>query len=189
METKSKLATLELIAGVFGWIWIGASIAALYFIAMAVFSDGAWPPFFWALGGSIVAQWLARGFEDNKKRVAYEAQLITEGYSPEEAGKKWVQEYSGCSVGQSQTNDVMAIIQAYGKTLEMEAPASGCVADESKLPYPKDTIKKAIISGLKSTDNDQMKEHLKVGYIQLADWQPGVGSANKGLDLSAIEQE
>ena len=188
METKSKPTTLELIGGLFGWIWIGASIITLYFLAMVVLSDGTWSQFFWALGVSIIAKWLARGFEDNKKRVAYEAQLIAEGHSPEEAEKRWIQEYSGNAAEQSQTKDTMStIIQAYGKTLEMEAPAPSCVADESKLPYPKDTIKKAIIAGIKSTDSQQMKEHLKVGYIQLSDWQPGVGSTNKGLDMSTID--
>jgi hypothetical protein len=84
--------------------------------------------------------------------------------------------------------DVMAIIQAYGKTLETDAPATGCVADESKLPYTKDTIKKAIIAGLKSTDNDQMKEHLKIGYISLSNWQEGVGEKDQGIDISKIER-
>ncbi len=67
METKSKLAILELIAGLLGWVWIGASIAALYFLAMAVLSDGTWSRFFWALGAGVVAKWLARDFQDNKK--------------------------------------------------------------------------------------------------------------------------
>ena len=161
METKSKLAILELIAGLLGWVWIGASIAALYFLAMAVLSDGTWSQFFWALGAGVIAKWLARGFEDNKKRVAYEAQ--------------------------PQSSDATAIIQAYGKVLETSAPVPGCVADESKLPYPKETIKKAIIAGLRSTEDKQMKEHFKVGYIQLADWQPDIGENDQGLDLSAID--
>jgi len=93
---------------------------------------------------------------------------------------------SANSIGQLQAHDVEVIIQAYGKVLETDAPAPGFVADESKLPYPKDTIKKAIIAGLKSLGNDQMKEYLKVSYIQLADWQVGVEPTNQGLDLSAI---
>ena len=97
MDTRTKGTILELAAGLFGWVWIGASIAAVYFLASAIFFDGSWPNFFWALGASMVAKWLARGFEDNKIRVAYEAKLIDEGYSPEEAGKKWTQEYFGNS--------------------------------------------------------------------------------------------
>ncbi len=85
------------------------------------------------------------------------------------------------------SSDATAIIQAHGKALETSAPAIGCVADESKLPYPKDTIKNAIIAELRSTEDKQMKDHLKVGYIQLADWQPGIGENDQGLDLSAID--
>jgi hypothetical protein len=151
------------------------------------FPDGTWSQFFWALGASIVAKWLTRGFKGNKKRVAYEAKLIDEGHSPEEAGKMWLQEYSGSSEAQSQSNDSTAIIQEYGKTLETLVPTPGCVADGNKLPYPKEVIKKAIIAGLRSTENQQIREHLKVGYIPLADWQPGVGESDQGLDLSEID--
>jgi uncharacterized membrane protein len=40
MNTKSKLIILELIAGLFGWVWVIASIAMFYFLVMVVFSDG-----------------------------------------------------------------------------------------------------------------------------------------------------
>lgn len=32
-----------------------------------------------------------------------------------------------------------------------------------------------------------MKEYLKIGYIQLADWQEGVGESNQGLDISNLD--
>ena len=95
MQTNKKLAILELITGLFGWIWIIASIASLYYLAMVIFSDTPWSIFFWVFGVSIIAKWLAKGFQDSKNRVAYEAQLIAEGYTPEEAGKKWTEEYMG----------------------------------------------------------------------------------------------
>lgn len=88
--------------------------------------------------------------------------------------------------GNSNT-DLTQIIQAYGKTLETEAPTPGSVADASKLPYTKQQIKTAIIAALSSMDDPQMKEHLKVAYIQLSDWQEGVGETNQGLDVSAID--
>ncbi|MBT4764836.1 hypothetical protein HOO14_07560 [bacterium] len=76
------------------------------------------------------------------------------------------------------------IVQAYGKTLETNAPTPGAVADVSKLPYTKQQIKSAIIEALRSTEDSQMKEFLKVGYIQLSDWQEGVGEAGQGVDLT-----
>jgi Na+-translocating ferredoxin:NAD+ oxidoreductase RnfC subunit len=58
------------------------------------------------------------------------------------------------------------IIQAYGTVLQTQAPTPGCVADISKLPFSKEKIKAAIIIGLKSTNDQQMREMLKVAYIQ-----------------------
>ncbi len=95
METKHKMALFELVAGLFGWVWIGASIAAIYFLTMVVVSDGEWAQFLWAIGIAIVAKWLARGFDDNKKRVFIEAELIAKGYSEEEAGEIWLEQYNG----------------------------------------------------------------------------------------------
>ena len=65
------------------------------------------------------------------------------------------------------------IIQTYGEIMETSAPAPGCVADASKLPYTKERIKQALILGLKTNADPHMKEMLKVGYVQLADWQDG----------------
>ena len=79
------------------------------------------------------------------------------------------------------------IIQAYGAVLQTQAPTPGCVADTSKLPFPKEKIKAALIIGLKATTDQQTKEMLKVGYIQLADWQEGVGETDQGLDLSKMD--
>jgi len=95
MTTQGKLITLELIAGIFGWTWIIASIAALAFFIKAVGFGGKWSTFFWAGGVSIVAKWLARGFDDNKIRVAFEAKMIAQGLSPEEAARVWSERYLG----------------------------------------------------------------------------------------------
>jgi hypothetical protein len=95
MTTKGKLVTLELVVGLFGWIWIIASIAALVFFVMAIGFDGQWSRFFWALGIGIVAKWFTKGLQDNKIRVAFEAKMIAEGMSPEEARREWNKQYLG----------------------------------------------------------------------------------------------
>ena len=67
------------------------------------------------------------------------------------------------------------------------APTPGCVADAGKLPYPKEKIKYALIIGLKATDDPKMCEMLKFAFIQLADWQEGIGESDKGPDLSKFD--
>lgn len=79
------------------------------------------------------------------------------------------------------------IIQIYGAVLQTQAPAPGSVAETRKLPFPKEKIKTALIIGLKTTIDQQLKEMLKVGYIQLADWQEGVDENDQGLDLSNMD--
>jgi len=69
------------------------------------------------------------------------------------------------------------IIQEYGAVLQNNSPLPGGVADISNLPYPKNQIKKALIIGLKTNDDPQMQEMLKTAYIQLTDWQEGVGDS------------
>lgn len=86
------------------------------------------------------------------------------------------------SDGTMTTRMAAEIIQKYGSVLENEAPAAGCVADVTKLPFPKEKIREALIIGLRSNADPEMKGMLKVAYIELANWQPGVGLAHQGLD-------
>ena len=79
------------------------------------------------------------------------------------------------------------IIQDYGAVLETSAPTPGCVADVDNLPHSKERIKQAIALVLPQTEETQMREALKVGYLQLADWQKGVGSEQIGMDLMNID--
>lgn len=95
MTTETKLVTLERMANLFSWTWIIASITALVFCVMAVGFGFEWTNFLWALGVSLVAKWLARGFERKKIRLAFEAKLVAQGMSPEEAAGEWKKQYRG----------------------------------------------------------------------------------------------
>jgi hypothetical protein len=79
------------------------------------------------------------------------------------------------------------IIQDYGYALEYEAPYPGTVADQNKLPYPKEQIKAALIIAMRFAEDEKMKEAFKVGFLSLACWQEGVGDEDQGLDFSKID--
>jgi len=79
------------------------------------------------------------------------------------------------------------IVSAYGTVLET-GPVPGTVADERELPYPKKTIKQALLVLLKTTTDPKMRGNLKAGYVCLADWQQGVGPHRVGFDISKIDQ-
>lgn len=88
---------------------------------------------------------------------------------------------------QAVTDDVLAIIHAYGETLEFHTPAPGSVADARKLPYPKQVIKDALIAALRSSPDQQFREHLKIGYLQLSSWQDNVGDDDAGADFLSLD--
>ncbi len=95
MTTMTKLVILELISGVCGWIWILSGAAALYFAAMAIFSGSPWSRVFWAVGVSVVAKWLMKGFHDNKIRVAFIAERMARGVPEKIARQEWHDSYVG----------------------------------------------------------------------------------------------
>jgi membrane protein implicated in regulation of membrane protease activity len=94
MTTRSKLIILEAIGGLFGWVWIASSIIALVFVGLALFGEWSWWNVLYAVIVSIVAKWLLRGFLENQRRVAFEADMVSQGMSPKEAGQAWVATYT-----------------------------------------------------------------------------------------------
>ena len=48
-------------------------------------------------------------------------------------------------------------------------------------------IKQALILGLHETNDERMKEMLKVGYVEISNWQENVGNEDQGLDFSKID--
>ena len=83
-------------------------------------------------------------------------------------------------------DEAREIVGTYGDVLA-SGPVPGTVADTAELPYPKDTIKKAILVLLRATKDHAMREHLKSGFVSLADWQPGVGPNRVGLDTTKLD--
>ena len=66
--------------------------------------------------------------------------------------------------------EAQRIVQDYGAVLE-ERTAMGVIRDINSLPRPKVQIKEALIFALRATADRLMREHLKVAYISLADFQ------------------
>lgn len=81
--------------------------------------------------------------------------------------------------------EVSIIIREYGDAMDNNAPPPGGVADVSNLPFPKSKIKEAIIKAIQTSDDPEMSKALKIGYIQLSDWQEGVGDTIHGFDFLA----
>ena len=76
---------------------------------------------------------------------------------------------------QKKLEQAESIIRAYGPVLEEKGRKQLYVSDESKLPYPKEQIKTAIIIALIVANDPDTKEMLKTGYLSLCLWQKDVG--------------
>ena len=79
------------------------------------------------------------------------------------------------------------IVQIYGAELSKASVGAGIIGDSSMLPFPKRDIKTALEFAIRLTPEGQMREHLKNGYLALADWQDGVGPKPLGLNLQNVD--
>jgi hypothetical protein len=75
-------------------------------------------------------------------------------------------------------DEVDELVRQYGALLaDDDAPL---IQDQSCLPASKADIKAALLFAILSCDDDAQKEYLRVAYIHLADFQPGIGE--RGID-------
>ena len=78
---------------------------------------------------------------------------------------------AGASTADLRIGQALEIARAYGEVLENPGRARGAIADVGELPYPKDTIKWALLMLLAAISDSAQREPLKVGYVALAEWQ------------------
>lgn len=93
-RASKSLIVYEALGGIFGWVWIAASIGIVVATVGAIFFEWPWWNVLYAFLIGAIAKWLARGFLDNKRRVLFERQLIADGMSEEEAAQAWVNAYN-----------------------------------------------------------------------------------------------
>ena len=89
MTIRTVLVVLELLGGLFGWIWIGASIAAIYFLYGTLANDGPWLNVLWSVLAAIAAKFIAVVVNENRRRLDYMDQLSEHGYQKSEAAAAW----------------------------------------------------------------------------------------------------
>jgi len=181
MQTRTKLMALELIGGLFGWVWIFASIASVYLFVAAIAFGGRWQSLLWALGCSAVAKWLAKGFNASQARVGYEAELVAHGLSGEEAAEAWVEAASGGADALAEqqrrtrgTSDPLEaaelLVNQYGAALEH---CGDLIGSEEMLPAPNDAIKAALVAVTRASNAtgqlppDTLNQ-LRIGYASLS---------------------
>jgi hypothetical protein len=89
MTTRTKLVILQLLAGMFDLIWIGASVVLVYFLYGALANDEPWAYLSWPFAVALIARQIAVALKNNKQRVDYVRQLMERGYGREDAEAAW----------------------------------------------------------------------------------------------------
>lgn len=79
------------------------------------------------------------------------------------------------------------VVQTYANFINTSAPLPGCVADTSELPYDKELIKESLYACINATDDPELIQHFKHGYLMLSAWQDEVGERRLGLDFTAMD--
>jgi hypothetical protein len=80
---------LELLSGLFAWIWIAAAIAAAYFLYGALANEAPLDYLLGSIVAGLVAKYLAATLNSSKEQVDYVDQLIGRGYTQAEARSAW----------------------------------------------------------------------------------------------------
>ncbi len=70
-------------------MWIGAAIASVYFLYVALAIAAPWSNLLWSIGAGLIAHFLAAVLNRNKQRVDYVDQLMERGYMPADAEFAW----------------------------------------------------------------------------------------------------
>ena len=166
----------ELIGGIFGWVWIAASIGAIYFLVQAVFYDGSWMNLVIVMLTGGISKVVLRECEARKNLLMTQESINSDGNmkSDDTNEPAWAEQ-------------VEKIVEKYGEVLRHASPVAGCVADLNELPYPKDVLKTALIKALQNTVDSHHKGALQVAYLSLANWQSDVGDSHQGIDLTKID--
>jgi hypothetical protein len=70
-------------------MWLGAAIASIYFLYVALSSAASWSNLIWSISAALIAKFLAVVLNRYKQRVDYVDQLMGRGYTQAAATEAW----------------------------------------------------------------------------------------------------
>jgi len=104
-----------------------------------------------------------------------------------------LQEHARAAVAASGNADLrleqaFEILGGYDAARAAMKPRHGSVADAADLPYPKETIKWALLLVMGAIAPEQ-REPLKQGFVSLAEWQVAEDMESGGFDSSRLRRK
>ena len=83
----------------------------------------------------------------------------------------------------------LEVLRAFDEARAQVKREHGPVGDADALPYPKDTIKWAILLLLGAIADPREREPLKAAYVSVAEWQPRAQVESAGFDSSRLRHK
>ena len=161
-----KYATYyRLTGGAIGWVWMLSIPASIWFLISAILFDESWMQFGYSFLVGGVAKGLGRAFMQSEMELNQETPSQIPVVDIDEKTMDIIGDFGKCMMN----NDVM--IAFY---------------DEKTLPHKKETILKALVSGINQTSNNKIRDTLKAGLIALPSFQKRIGE--KPIYKSAVSQ-
>ena len=90
--------------------------------------------------------------------------------------------------GDIRLEQAFEILRGYDEALANKKPRHGSVADAADLPYPKETIKWALLLAMEAVAPGQ-REPLKEAYLGHADWQLAEEVESRGFDSMRLRRK
>lgn len=186
LRTRTTVMVLELLEGLFAWMWLVVGVSTLWFLVLAVAGGGPWSSVIWASAVSAICKWLSVGLRENKIRIRlqHEDQQAAEPTDP--AATPTASPPAVDSTSDEARAD--ALVQAYAKLLE--SGAGLVLKPESSLPASKAEIKDALLTvATYHHDNGTMMEEgesvFRNAYSFLANFVDDERAANSAVMFTA----
>jgi len=90
--------------------------------------------------------------------------------------------------GDLRLEEALEILRGYDDALANKKPRHGIVADAADLPFPKETIKWALLLAMDAVA-PEAREPLKAAYLSLADWQVAEEVESAGFDSMRLRRK
>jgi hypothetical protein len=83
----------------------------------------------------------------------------------------------------------LEVVRGYDETRANAPRVHGPVGDAANLPFPKDTIKWALLLVMNAIDDAAQREPLKAGFVAIAEWQDVADVESGGFDSFRLRRK
>jgi hypothetical protein len=83
----------------------------------------------------------------------------------------------------------LEVVRGYDEARANAPRVHGPVGDAANLPFPKDTIKWALLQLMGAIDDAAQREPLKAGFVGIAEWQDVADVESGGFDSSRLRRK